>query len=40
MGQKEAMEGSVIVRDLRTRAQETIPLDLLVSYIKTLPKKR
>lgn len=34
MGQKEAMENVVIVRNAHTRAQETVPLDQLVSYLK------
>ncbi len=34
MGKKEAMEGSVIVRDMTTRSQETVAIDDLVNYMK------
>lgn len=37
LGQKEAIEHSVVVRELKTMSQETIPLDNLVSYLKKLP---
>ena len=36
IGQKEAIEGSVVVRDVNTRVQETVPLENLASYIKKL----
>jgi histidyl-tRNA synthetase len=36
MGQKEAMENSVVVRDMNTRSQETIRVDQLVKYLKKL----
>lgn len=35
-GQKEAMEGSVIIRNMETRSQDTVPLTELSSYIKHL----
>lgn len=35
-GQKEALEKSVIVRDMRTRSQETIKLDKLLEYVKEM----
>jgi histidyl-tRNA synthetase len=35
-GQKEALENSVIVRDMATRSQETVSLDNLLEYIKKL----
>lgn len=35
-GQKEAMENSVIVRDMSNRSQETIKIDKLLDYIKNL----
>ncbi len=35
-GQKEAMEGSVIVRNMENRSQETILIENLTSYIKHL----
>ena len=34
MGQKEAMEESVVVRDMNTREQETVPIEELVDYLK------
>lgn len=34
MGQKEALEGSVIVRNMKTRSQETVPVDTLPEYLK------
>lgn len=34
MGQKEANDGTVIVRNIDTRAQEIIPIDELPSYLK------
>lgn len=36
MGQKEALEGSVIVRNMSSRAQETVPIESLSHYLKTL----
>jgi histidyl-tRNA synthetase len=35
-GQKEAMEGSVIFRDMTNRSQETVKLAKLLEYIKEL----
>ncbi len=35
-GQKEAIENSVIVRDMSTRSQETVPINKLLEYIKEL----
>lgn len=35
-GQKEAMEQSVIVRNMETRSQDTVPLSELPAYVKTL----
>lgn len=36
MGQKEALEGTVIVRDMATRAQNIIQINILPSYLKGL----
>lgn len=36
MGQKEAMEDSVIVRDMPTRSQNTVKIDELAKYIEKL----
>ncbi|MES2224268.1 MAG: His/Gly/Thr/Pro-type tRNA ligase C-terminal domain-containing protein [Patescibacteria group bacterium] len=36
MGQKEAIENTVVVRHMMTRAQDTVEIDLLVSHIKGL----
>lgn len=36
MGQKEAMEESIVVRDLNTRSQETVFIKDLVKYLKKL----
>lgn len=36
VGQKEAIENSVTVRDVSTRVQETVPIANLISYIKKL----
>lgn len=36
MGQKEALENSVCVRNMETNAQKTVPLDTLVEYMKEL----
>ena len=35
MGQKEALEGTIIVRDMETRAQETVPVGRLSAYLRT-----
>lgn len=35
-GQKEAMENSVIVRNMENRSQETIKLDKLLDYLKSI----
>lgn len=34
MGQKEALQGNVIVRNVESRAQETVPIQLLPNFIK------
>lgn len=39
MGQKEALESSVCVRDLESNSQKTVPLSKLVETIKALRKK-
>lgn len=36
MGQKEAMENSVVVRNMNNRSQETVLIDDLVKYLKKL----
>ncbi len=38
MGKKEAIEHSIIVRDMETRSQETVPLNTLADYLKKLAK--
>lgn len=40
MGQREALENSVIVRNTTTRAQETIKIGELVAYLKNIKKKK
>jgi histidyl-tRNA synthetase len=35
-GQKEAMEGVVIVRNMQTSSQETVEIEKLVDYLKKL----
>jgi histidyl-tRNA synthetase len=35
-GQKEALEGTVIVRDMATRSQDTVKIDELADYIKKI----
>lgn len=35
-GQKEAMDGTVIVKDMRKRSQATVTIDTLVSHIRSL----
>lgn len=35
-GQKEALENSVIIRDMQTRSQETVKMDKLLEYVKNL----
>lgn len=40
MGQKEALENSVIVRETTTRAQETVKIKELPEYLKNLKKKK
>lgn len=37
VGQKEALDGTVTVRNVSTRAQDTIPLTRLSDYLKHLP---
>lgn len=39
LGQKEALEDSVCIRDLESNSQKTVPLDTLVDNIKMLRKK-
>ncbi len=39
MGHKEALEGQVIVRDASTRAQQTVPIDMLPSFFKQAVKR-
>jgi histidyl-tRNA synthetase len=39
MGQKEALENSICVRDLESNSQKTVKLSNLVEYIKKLRKK-
>lgn len=39
MGHKEALEDSVIIRDIKTFEQEIIHIDKLASYLKKLEKK-
>ncbi|OHA17790.1 MAG: hypothetical protein A2664_04265 [Candidatus Taylorbacteria bacterium RIFCSPHIGHO2_01_FULL_46_22b] len=39
MGQKEAMEGSAIVRNMSTRMQETVRIELLADYLKKISKR-
>ena len=36
MGHKEALDGTVIVRNIDTRAQQIVPVDELSQYLKTL----
>jgi histidyl-tRNA synthetase len=36
VGQKEYVEGTVIVRDMRSRSQESVPVDTLVSHMRRL----
>jgi histidyl-tRNA synthetase len=38
MGQKEAIENSMVVRNIINREQETVPLDKLVDFLKNLDK--
>ena len=35
-GQKEALDNTVIVRDMQTRSQDTVPIDQLPEYIKKI----
>jgi len=35
-GQKEALENSVIFRNMSNRSQETVKIDKLLDYIKSL----
>ena len=39
MGQKESVDGTVLVRHMRTRSQETVPLNRLVDYLRRVAKK-
>lgn len=36
MGQKEVLDETVIIRDMKTRAQEIVPIDKLPQYIKEI----
>jgi histidyl-tRNA synthetase len=36
MGQKEAVENSIVVRNIQTRSQETVPISELPKYLKAL----
>jgi histidyl-tRNA synthetase len=36
MGQKESLENTVLVREMRNRSQETIRMDLIADYLKKL----
>lgn len=38
MGQKEALEQSVIIRDRRTNSQQVVPLDNLIEYLQNILK--
>jgi histidyl-tRNA synthetase len=40
MGQKEAIENSMVVRNILNREQETVPLDKLVDFLKNLDKSK
>ncbi len=40
MGQKEAIEDTIVVRDINTREQDTVPLAQLVEYLKNIDKKK
>ena len=35
-GEKESMENTIMVRDMNTRAQETVPIGNLAAYLKRL----
>ena len=37
MGQKEALEGTVIIRNVATRAQQVVPLTSLPTFFKQFP---
>lgn len=39
IGQKEALDHSICVRDLESNSQKTVPLEKLVDYLKELRKK-
>jgi histidyl-tRNA synthetase len=39
LGQKEFVENSIIVRDMRSRSQQNIPFDSLIPHLKRLLKK-
>lgn len=39
LGQKEFVENSIIVRDMRSRSQQTIPFDILIPHLKRLLKR-
>lgn len=39
LGQKEYVDGSVILRDMRSRSQETVPFDTLIPRLKRIAAK-
>jgi histidyl-tRNA synthetase len=39
LGQKEFVENSIIVRDMRSRSQQSIPFDALIPHLKRILKK-
>ncbi len=39
VGQKEYVEGTVIVRDMKSRSQESVPLDSVVSHMRRLVRR-
>ena len=39
LGQKESLENSIIIRNMNSRAQETVPIDNLVETLKKKFKK-
>ena len=40
MGQKEAIENSMVVRDILSREQETVPLTLLPDFLHNIDKNK
>lgn len=37
IGQKEALDGTVTVRNVSSRAQDTVPMQVLPDFLKKLP---